>query len=202
MPTNALDILSLDAAKLALRVDAAADDDADLTASINAAVDFCQRVAGKPFLDQQRTFYLARPVRTLDPLVVPVGDLLPGTESEPPAHRAVEEIAYWTVANGALNMPPDGEVAVANLGRIEEVKRGCTSIWPNADGWPEVLADSQFKVTVTQGYADADSIPGIAGIRKAVALMTTVYFEGAVDEEYREAVLALLTPYSDAALLM
>lgn len=196
MPTDALDILPLATAKGALRIDDTAGD-ADLTASIKASVDYCQRLAGKPFLDITENLYIARPALSDSPMRIPRRYV-----------RSISDIAYWQKTQ-KLREDPSGEVLLAYadpgapqddedpIGRTQEDGYD-TLVWPPSAGWPEVLTDSAFLVTVVLGYATADVIPGIEGIRKAVTLQAGVYYDGIVEDMHREAVLRLLEPYRDA----
>ena len=196
MPPAALDILPLATAKGALRIDDDAGD-ADLTASINAAVDYCQRLAGKPFLDVTEKLYIARPALSDSPMRIPRRYV-----------RSISGIAYWEktqklrdepsgtvlLAYAAPENPADGEDPI---GRMQEDGYD-TLVWPPAAGWPEVLTDSAFLVTVVLGFEAAADIPGIDGIRKAVTLQAGVYYDGIVEDTHRKAVLRLLKPYRDA----
>jgi len=206
MPSDPLDILSLDAAKAALRIDGNAGD-ADLTSSIKAAVDYCQRLCGKPFLDLTEDLYVSRPALSDAPMRIPRRDV-----------KSIAGIRYWMVAQ-ELREEPSGIVMVGPsdppvatddpIGRRREDGYD-TLVWPPAAGWPEVLTGSSLLVKVTTGFADAEGdreaegydiaadIPGIAGIRKAVALQTSVYNDGIVEDTHRRAVLDLLRPYMDA----
>ncbi len=194
MPTAASEILTADQAKAALRIDGTAGDD-DLAASINAAVDYCQRLAGKPFLDITESLYVPRPALADTPMRIPRRDV-----------KSIASIQYWT-ASQELREDPGGAVMVGPsdppvntddpIGRMQETGYE-TLVWPPAAGWPEVLTDSCLLVSVTTGFATAGDIPGINGIRKAVTLMAGLYYDGIVEDAHRMAVLRLLEPYRDA----
>ena len=161
MAANVTDVLSLADAKLNLRVDG---DDLDslVTEAITSAVGYIQRQTGVPLLDRPETFKLQRPSKDDDPLVLPARDV-----------KEVTEVDYWTEAQ-ELRQDPAGAVAVATLGRREEVGR-VTVVWPPADGWPEVLDQSLMQVTVTLGYdllekKDRD-------IKNTVIVLTRHFFE-------------------------
>ena len=184
MPSAATDILSLEEARLQLRLDDDVEDSL-VESAVQGAVDYCQRLAGKPFLDVATTLYLERPSLADAPMRIPRRDV-----------KSIRTVQYWETSQ-ELRDDPSGTVAVNDLGRRQE-DGWDTLLWPPEDGWPEVLTDSVFQVGMTLGFADADSIPGIAGIRQAVRAMTTVHFEGTPEEDYRNLVLDLLQPYRDA----
>ena len=187
MPSAATDIFSLAEARLQLRLDDDVEDPL-VESAVQGAVDYCQRLAGKPFLDVATTLYLERPSLADAPMRIPRQDV-----------KEITAFEYWETSQEWRD-EPSGTVVVDDLGRRQE-DGWDTLLWPPEDGWPEVLTGSVFQVGMTLGFADADSIPGIAGIKMAVAAMTTVHFEGTPEEDHRNLVLDLLTPYRDARAL-
>ena len=211
MAITVADILSLEKAKGALRIDAAAGDD-DLQESIHAAVDYCSRMAGKPFVDRRETTMVNRPFTDDRPIRLASIYV-----------KSIDAIRFWTPAQ-AYREEPAGAVLVRPsdppvegedpIGRFAICDRDYTAVWPPAAGWPAVLVvdarHSPFQVTYTEGWPDAagdqdaadydvaGDIPGIKGIRKAVALMAGAYHDGTVEEDMQRAVTSLLQPFTDA----
>ena len=193
MPSVATDILSVEAAKLSLRIDGS-DADADLEASIAAAVAWCETYASKPLLDRTVTTHVRRPIPASEPLCLPSIYV-----------KSITRIEYWTPAQ-ALREGPAGTVMVGPsdppeatddpIGRREVVNRYFTAVYPPAAGWPEVLTDSRLRVVWVEGF-DGDPA-GIDGIRKAVTLMTGAIFDGTVDPAHRIAAHGMLQPFVDS----
>ena len=198
MAENATDILSLDAAKFALRVEDGTGIDDEITRCIQAAADYCARVAAKPLVDRTATFLAPRPATASIPIRLPSIYV-----------KSITEIQYWETTQGLREEPAGTVMPVPSnppaetddpVGRRQVVDRHYTAVWPPASGWPEVLSEngveSGFLFTYVEGIANP--LPGLAGISKAMTLMTGVYFEGAVEEEYEAAVRTLLQPFVDA----
>ena len=198
MAERATDILSVADAKFALRVEDAAGIDDEITRCINAAADYCARVAAKPLVDRTETFLAPRPETASIPIRLPSIYV-----------KSITQIQYWETTQ-YLREEPSGSVMVGPsdppqpsddpIGRLQVVDRHYTAVWPSSAGWPQVLSEngveSGFLFTYVEGIADP--LPGLAGIAKAMTLMTGVYFEGAVEAEYEEAVRTLLQPFVDA----
>ena len=198
MAENATDILSVAAAKFALRIEDAPGIDEEIARHIGAAVDFCAEIAAKPLVDRTETFLAPRPASAS------------GTVRLPSIYvKSITTVQYWETTQ-KLREDPTGEVMVAAsdppddaddpIGRREVVERHYTAVWPPASGWPEVLSEngveSGFLFTYVEGIKDP--LPGLLGISEAVALMTNVYHEGASEKEYTDAVRTLLQPFVDA----
>lgn len=113
-------------------------------------------------------------------------------------------VASGDVSGGTLQTLTGLTLAPTNLiGRVHE-KDNQTYIWPPADGWPEIRTDSHFEVTVERGFerndaADEDpaaNVPNIQSVRKAVALMARIHFEGDNDPRNLQMVQDILIPGS------
>ena len=189
MPTTALDVLSLDAAKTALRIDTN-DHDAQITTAIIAAVQYCSAIANLPLVDNVVTYSIAR-LGTDEPIHLPTRYM------KPPLSAAITSIKYWST-DQALREEPTGVVPIADLGRFEvlsQIRR--TYIYPPTGGWTDILTGSVFMVTAKLGF---DTLPNVEALRQCVALMTRIYWEGDSDVAVLQMVADILTPFSDLGI--
>ena len=189
MPATALEVLSLDAAKTALRIDTN-DHDTEIATAIIAAVQYCSAIANLPLVDNEVTYSIAR-LGTDEPIHLPTRYM------KPPLNRAIKSILYWST-DQALREEPTGVIPIADLGRFEvlsQIRR--TYIYPPADGWPSILTGSVFMVTAKLGF---EILPNSEAIQRCVALMTRIYWEGDSDVAVLQMVADILTPFSDLGM--
>lgn len=179
MAATALDVLSLEDARLQCRADDGAENDALLTSAVMNAVSYVSRRTGIPLIDVSKIFNVVP--GTNDTLVIPAADV-----------KRIASIQYWRPGTGALRLAPAGSVNVATIGRVEDLKNGCTRIWPPAAGWPARLQGSCFVVEATVGFDIDDESEAL---RQAVILMTRVFFENPDRIESDFAVSALIEPW-------
>ena len=189
MPTTALDVLSLDAAKTALRIDSD-DHDAEITTAIIAAVQYCSVIANLPLVDNVVTYSI---VRHATEIAIQV----PTQHMKPPLNTAISSIKYWST-DQAMREEPTGVIPIADLGRFDVVSQyGRTDIYPPKDGWPDILSYSTFRVTALLGF---DILPNAEALKQCVALMTRIYWEGDSDVAVLQMVADILTPFSDLGI--
>ena len=190
MPATALDVLSVDAAKVALRIDSD-EHDAEIATAIIAAVQYCSAISNLPLVDTcgNNTAFSGTAARHLFQV--------PTRYMKPPLPAAIMSIVYWSPGQ-ALREEPTGEIPVADLGRFDvlsEIRR--TDIYPPTDGWPDILAGSVFRVTALLGFTQ---LPNAEAITRCVALMTRIYWEGDSDVAVLQMVADILTPFSDLGI--
>ena len=189
MPTTALDVLSLDAAKTALRIDTN-DHDAEITTAIIAAVQYCSAIANLPLVDNVVTYSIPWN-GSGKPIYVPTRYM------KPPIRDAITPIKYWST-DQAMREEPTGVIPIAGLGRFDVVSKSRrTDIYPPKDGWPDILSFSTFMVTAKLGF---DILPNVEALRQCVALMTRIYWEGDSDVAVLQMVADILTPFSDLGI--
>ncbi len=172
------EILTESQARAGLKLDA----DADVSAAIKAAISYIERYVGA-LVDRDVTFLMDRPLCADDPIVLPFNRV-----------KAVKKMETWATDASLRDDPAD--IDVSTLGRIENIPWN-TEIWPPEGGWPEILENSQFRITLTLGWKTAEEIPGLDGIRAALILQAGVYYDGILEDTHRKAIMALITPFSD-----
>lgn len=142
--------------------------DALITPQIAAAVDFVSRELGRPLLDLREKKWIPRPGDSTNPIWFRAGDV-----------SAVTAIAYWTPA-GELRAAADGVIALNTLGRIEldaddqgqAAGENLIAIYPPAAGWPEVLADTCFRVSYTRLF----NVEATPSVRQAVIVVVRQFY--------------------------
>lgn len=180
MVATALDVLSLDEARHQCRVDeVSAALDLLVTSAITNAVSYVSRRTGIPLVDVSKIFNVVPATNTY--LDIPVADV-----------KEIESISYWQPGTGELRLAADGAIDVATLGRIEDLRNGCTRIWSPAGGWPTRLEGSCYVVQAKIGF---DIGIESESLRQAVILMTRVFFENPDFFESDFAVNALIEPW-------
>ena len=176
MATNALDVVSLATMKSELRIPAAEiSHDVLLTGQIAAAVSFVSRHLRVPLLDRAEVFGCSRPSYAATPIILPTVGV-----------RSVNSVKYW-LPDGSLREAPGGTIAVDTLGRL--VDHCGFVIYPPADGWPVILANSLIEIVVTRGM---DTPPAL---RSAVVLCVRQFYDGYREIRPTEAFYALMRPY-------
>ena len=178
MASSALEVLSLEDARLQCRADDGPEHDALLRDAVEDAVGYVSRMTGIPLVDRSENFNVVPSGKT--PIEISARDV-----------KEVEEIRYWQPTQ-ELRESPTGTVTVSDLGRIEELRNGCTRIWYPAAGWPNYLPGSCFQVTVKVGF---DITEKSKSLRRAVILMTRTFFENPDRFESDFAVVALIEPW-------
>ena len=138
MASTALAILSLAAAKEELRVATdETDHDALITAQIAGAASYVSRWTRAPLVDRAETHRVHSPGS--DSPIALLTDYV----------QSISPIRYHA-AGTALREAPDGTIAVADLGRREQVGKWFC-VWPPADGWPELETGSMLELDLTRG---------------------------------------------------
>ena len=202
MVARATDILSVTDAADALRIDDLTPAiRLQLTADIEAAVQFVGEYLGYPLLDRTMMALAERPAIASNPIWV-----------ESVYVKAVTGILYWA-PDQDLREEPAGLVPVAVdmdaeppitaddiIGRVAQSDRYTTAIYPPKAGWPAVLSMSKFSITYTEGLADP--LPHLQGIRRAVATLTAGFYEGAADNRHRIAAMNILSAFIDGRYLL
>ena len=183
MSQAATDWLSLDRAKLELRVAAGNDDHDDLIVGhIEAAVDHVERETGLPLIDRTDTLRVCASGK--DPMEL--GWLV--------AAKEAKAVRYWSGPE-VQRLPPDEEVPVASLGALRAKRPAAgwakeTFLYPPAAGWPKVV-EEMFEVEVVRGLHPALH----PSLSQAVALLTRDFYEGFEMAKRPSAVGRLLHPY-------
>ena len=92
-----------------------------------------------PLIDVDITHYLVVPRLKDYPIQHKLNDI-----------KSIETFKYWKSVD-KLRTKPTGVIAIDTLGRVTNNR-----IWPPEDGWPTVLFDSMFQVTVKHGLESID----------------------------------------------
>ena len=177
---KAADILTIDEARLQLRVD---DTSAAVTDIIEKAMDdaiaHVSVQIGASLIDQQRTIIASVPLKLSDPIHMAQPDIL-----------IIDRLQAWTTS-AKIRMPPDlswgsetDDLDLDELGRLSGQK-----LYPPLAGWPDFLSGSHLLVTVTFGFTPPGYVrpsgadPGqaanwsLSGVRRAVILSMRDFYE-------------------------
>ena len=182
MPTTALQLFgennnaALDAIKLALRVDGDYLDN-EIVANINAGVQAVQKHSGILILDQTKTVYAPRPNCSENPIVFAAE-----------AVKSITSIKYWTPSQKAREepmgtvqiAPSDPPVDTDNpIGRTRQVDPDNYEVWPPANDWPEILDNTCFEITFSQGRMDdLSDLPYADMLKRAIILWAARGIDG------------------------
>lgn len=174
---TALDFLPLDDMKRELRIETSDTSQDDLiTGNIEQAVSFVERRTSRVIVNQSKVLTLAPPYSSAGALVIPERDVL-----------SVGTVQYWTTA-GALRDNPDG--TITGLGRLHSRPLEYAYVFPPTTGWPDVLADSCYEVTVNLGLDDPPK-----SMKSAAILVVRQLYEGFIEIRPTASFEALLAPW-------
>lgn len=187
MAAAATDILSLDDAKLQLRIDGD-DHDALVTTAIGAAVSYVAKRTRLPLIDHSRTAWFSEaPAKPETRMVI-----------DDPYLTEITSWTYLTTTQDAHG-DRDGTIDVSTLGRIETDHLGRTIINPPTDGWPEMDTSWERdvlvqKIVYTRGYTPADHEDLI---KQAVILVMRDFYEQPDRETMNQSAEAVLAQLMD-----
>ena len=179
MASNALEVLSLEAARSQIRADDGDEINALITSAVKSAVSYVIHMTGIPLVDRDEIFNVSVTGKT--PMILPIRDV-----------KMVQSVKFWRTTTASMRLEPTGTVATSTIGRIEELSNGCTRIWYPTAGWPATLESSPFRVTVQVGF---DITEESESLREAVILMARAFFEQPDRLESDFAVMALIEPW-------
>ena len=163
MPERVDEIITPEEQKQEMRIPAAiTDHDGRVERAFAQAVDIATKTTGIPILDRSERLWVSRPSDHYAALVMPI-----------PYIREVERFQYWTV-DGELRSEPDGTIVLAMLGRTQmERPADKAYLWPPVDGWPAVLGETCFIITVKEGI---EILP--EGVKTGIILLAREIFDG------------------------
>lgn len=164
MATQAIEILSVDAAKMHIEADDGIPNvDAKVTQAIKSAVAHMEKETGYPLIEREEEFD-----------VYPRGKSLPAVL---PCRFVINVVAveYWQQSQ-QLRDEPSGTIPVDDLGRRKENPyRGDTLVWQPEDGWPDRLYSSPIRFRVTRSYELTR--PKDEHLRQAIILLTRHFYD-------------------------
>lgn len=174
MAATALDIVSLERMKDELRIPySEVSQDSMITGQLQVGVSFVAQEVTAPLID--RTEMIQVQERSKERSIFLRASYL----------KQVMGVRYWN-PDGALRMPANASIMVAELGRTQHhYRRGVGPlwaglsrglwVWPPADGWPEVLTGSCFEFDVQRGLTIDEDTEALA---QAVILCTRQLYDG------------------------
>ena len=182
MADNAEAVLALDDLKRELRIPLQDHEHDELIlAQRDAAVSFVSVYLRAPLVDSDDVLRPLRPGDATAPLVV----YAPHVQSMAP-------VRFWTAAS-SLRLDPDGEIALADLGRT--VQAGARFVlWPPSAGWPDVLEGSHLEIELRRGI---DPTP--RSLAQAVILAAREFHNGYHSITGTAAMYALIHPWRQLA---
>ncbi len=178
MPASALEIITLAQLKDELRIPQdETDQDTMLTRQIESAVTYVATRTALPLVDTNET------VRG-----VPLGSDCPICLGVQRGALEVLEFKYWETTQN-YGATPMGDVAVADLGRLELREGSYAWLYPPATDWPDALDGSHFRVKIKRGL---DTVP--PNLAQAAVLQARILYNGGAMQGEQEAVDRLLAP--------
>ena len=187
------DVLNLEEIKRQLRIGgdtpesraAFTEENEMLTDLIGQAISHIEDAIGQPVIEKTQAYFIPRWGED-----TAIAISLRYIES-------VSEIKYWT-SDGALRSNPDGTIPVADIGRNGYLLdhggeyRKCYTIYPPADGWPEILTDSALQVSFVRGIDVAGEGKSLVA---ATVLIVRQLYDGFQEIRPTAAYLRLVAPF-------